>query len=393
VDFIEGFMDYTEHRPSPAIFRKWAAIATLSGATERRVWSLTVQGKQYSNIYVMLVAPPGIGKSQSVGPAKTLLLKSSKFFIAPDRLSTASLIDAFARCSKEILLTPNHLLHYHHLYIIAGEMGSLMSSHDLDFLSFINVLFDNEAAYREEKRHSIKDPIDISNPHTAILIGTQPGFLGAVLPEASWTMGFTSRLIMVYSDEDVDAPIFGDFVDKSDIEKKLVKRLVEMSEWKGEMSWSQDALREVKRWSDEKFEPIPDHPKLRHYAPRRGKVMWIKLSMTSALSRGKDLLVQLEDVERARAWLLEAEETMPQIFRAMTSKSDEQVIDETFTFIMQQFAMTKKPITGESLNFFLKSRSTVDKTDKIVDMLEKSGMVERVGGGMAFIPKMTSLKG
>ena len=103
-------MDYTEHRPSPKLFRQWAAIATISGATERRVWSSTIQGKQYSNIYVMLVAPPGIGKSQSVGPAKSLLLKSNKFFIAPDRISTASLIDAFARASKELLLGQNKLL-------------------------------------------------------------------------------------------------------------------------------------------------------------------------------------------------------------------------------------------------------------------------------------------
>jgi hypothetical protein len=340
----------------------------------------------------MLVAPPGIGKSQSVSPAKGLLLKSGKYFIAPDRLSTASLIDAFARAAKESLLGNNKLLQYHPLYIIAGELGSLMSSHDLDFLSFINVLFDNEAAYREEKRHSIKDPIDIPNPHATILLGTQPGFLGAVLPEASWTMGFTSRLLMVYSEDDVDAPIFGDFVDKSDIEKVLVKRLIEMSEWRGEMSWAQSALHEVKRWADVKFEPIPDHPKLRHYTPRRGKVMWIKLSMTAALSRGKDLIVELEDVERAREWLLEAEETMPGIFRAMTSRNDEQVMDETFTYIMQRFALTKKPISENDIHFFLKSRSTVDKAEKIVEIMEKAGMIERVGGGFEYMPKMTSLR-
>ena len=62
-DFVEQFLKYTEERPSPEIFRKWSAITTLSGALEKRVWTLTKAGPQFANLYTMLVAPPGVGKS------------------------------------------------------------------------------------------------------------------------------------------------------------------------------------------------------------------------------------------------------------------------------------------------------------------------------------------
>ena len=63
MDFVDAFVALTDERPSPELFRKWAAITTLSGALEKRVWCMTKAGPQYANLYTMLVAPPGIGKS------------------------------------------------------------------------------------------------------------------------------------------------------------------------------------------------------------------------------------------------------------------------------------------------------------------------------------------
>ena len=66
MDFVDAFVALTDERPSPEIFRKWAAITTLSGALEKRVWCTTKAGPQFANLYTMLVAPPGIGKSQAI---------------------------------------------------------------------------------------------------------------------------------------------------------------------------------------------------------------------------------------------------------------------------------------------------------------------------------------
>ena len=46
MDFVSKFLEMTEERPTPEIFRKWAAITTLSGALEKRIWTRTKAGPQ-----------------------------------------------------------------------------------------------------------------------------------------------------------------------------------------------------------------------------------------------------------------------------------------------------------------------------------------------------------
>lgn len=61
-NWIEGFMEYTDHLPSPELFRKWSAIAAVAAALERRCWVHTMGSNLYPSMYIVLVAPPGGGE-------------------------------------------------------------------------------------------------------------------------------------------------------------------------------------------------------------------------------------------------------------------------------------------------------------------------------------------
>lgn len=394
MDFIDSFVAFTDERPSPELFRKWAAITTLSGALEKRVWTKTKAGSQFANLYTMLVAPPGVGKSQAINPAEGLLKATRKFAIAPNSVTAASYIDALVNAGKS-QLKPDKTgsLIYHHLFVFAAELGVFINSHDLNFLSIINELFDHKDSYREERRHSLKEPIDIQNPMTTLLIGSQPGFLATLLPDAAWTMGWTSRMLMVYSSAIPDVSLFGEYKNTDHIQRKLVAKLSECAEYYGEMLWDSKAIAEMERWRKDKWAPIPDHPKLANYVPRRGTIFTIKLAMISAMARGEELAIRLQDVERARGWLLEIEELMPQIFRDMIMRSDDQVIEETFQFMFSSYIKTRKSIAGATILRFLSQRAPADKAEKIMSLMEKSGILERQAGTENYIPRARELHG
>jgi len=394
VDFIDSFVAFTDERPSPELFRKWAAITTLSGALEKRVWTKTKAGPQFANLYTMLVAPPGVGKSQAINPAEGLLKATRKFAIAPNSVTAASYIDALVNAGKS-QLKPDKTgsLIYHHLFVFAAELGVFINSHDLNFLSIINELFDHKDSYREERRHSLKEPIDIQNPMTTLLIGSQPGFLATLLPDAAWTMGWTSRMLMVYSSAMPDVALFGEYKNTDHIQRRLVAKLSECAEYYGEMLWDSKAIAEMERWRKDKWAPIPDHPKLANYVPRRGTIFTIKLAMISAMARGEELAIRLQDVERARGWLLEIEELMPQIFRDMIMRSDDQVIEETFQFMFSSYIKTRKSIAGATILRFLSQRAPADKAEKIMSLMEKSGILERQAGTENYIPRARELHG
>lgn len=394
MDFVDTYMEYTEERPSPALFRKWAAITTLGGSLERRIWTLTKAGHQYANLYTMLVGGPGVGKSQAIGPAAKLLKATKKFSVAPNNVSRASFVDALAKVAQSRLKPDKSgTFTYHHLFVFAAELGVFLSEHDLQFLSIINELFDNIDCYREEKRHSLKDPISIPNPLTTLLLGSQPGFLSAILPETAWTMGWTSRMLMVYATKAPKVPIFGKYKDMSHLEDKLISKLTDCADYYGEILWDRPAIRELEHWDECGCLPVPDHPKLANYNPRRSSIFLIKLAMISAMSRGEELAVRLQDVERARGWLLEIEELMPQIFRDMVFRSDDQVIEETFQFAFGVYVKSRVPVPAATILRFLSQRAPADKAKGILNLMQEAGMLQRQAGTDNYIPRARELHG
>ena len=393
MDFVDQFVKFTEERPSPEIFRKWAAITTLSGALEKRVWTMTKAGPQFANLYVMLVAPPGVGKSQAINPAEQLLKSTKKYNIAPNSVTAASFIDALVKAHRTVLLPDNKLLQYHHIFVFAAELGVFLNTHDLNFLSIINELFDHKDSYREERRHSLKDPIDIPKPMTTLLVGSQPGFLATLLPDAAWTMGWTSRMLMVYSSTAPDVPLFGEYKNQDKIMSGLVKKLDEVADYYGEMKWDQSAIAEMERWRKDKWAPIPDHPKLANYLPRRGTIFMVKLAMIAAMSRGETLAIRLQDVERARGWLLEIESLMPCIFRDMIMRSDDQVIEEVFQYSFEIYLKHRTPLASAQILRFLAQRTPAEKAERILSLMEKSGIFERVAGTETYIPRARNMHG
>lgn len=393
MDFVEKYLEFTDERPSPEIFRKWAAITTLSGALEKRVWTRTKAGPQFANLYVMLVAPPGIGKSQAINPVEQLLKATKKFLIAPNSVTSASFIDALARAQRTVLLPNNKFLEYHHIFVFAAELGVFLNAHDLGFLSIINELFDHKESYREERRHSLKEPIDIPKPMTTLLVGSQPGFLATLLPDAAWTMGWTSRLLMVYSNSAPNVPIFGEYEQHEAVQQALVEKLDRAADYYGEMKWDAKAINAIEAWRKDGWKPVPDHPKLANYIPRRGSIFAIKLAMVSAMSRGEALAIRECDVDRARNWLLEIETLMPQIFRDMIMRSDDQVIEETFQYAFSLYIKHKLAISSAILLRFLSQRTPAEKAERILSLMEKSGMLERMAGTDNYVPRARELHG
>lgn len=74
-NFIEQFVHATRHMAAPEIFRRWCALATVSAAMSRRVWTCIEEDlKLFPNLYVMLVSKPGIGKSRPMEVSKALLI-------------------------------------------------------------------------------------------------------------------------------------------------------------------------------------------------------------------------------------------------------------------------------------------------------------------------------
>lgn len=313
--------------------------------------------------------------------------------MAPKSVTRASLVDELSEAQRRIPLnTKEGLIEYSSLCVSAGELGVLIPSHDLDFLSVLNHIYDNPPLHSEKRRtHKINH--QIINPQLNILAGTQPAYLANLLPEEAWGMGFMSRQIMVYSGTPVLVDLFPDLLSGPDLFTQALRAslsldLGQVCELYGKMVWDTEAAEELKRWYKEGMPPVPEHSKLVHYVGRR-ILHVIKLSIIASMSRGNDLKITLLDLSRARDWLLEVEVSMPDIFREMVGKSDAQVLTELNQFMWQMFALKKRePLHESLLVHFLQTRLPSERIDRVLQIAERAGhMAKMAGTTNMYIPR------
>ena len=386
MDFIDGFMEYTEGVTSPKNFLLWTAITSIAGALERRVFTITAGKPAYPNLITWLVGPPGSGKSEAIGVAVELMDLAGGFNLAANNMTKAALIDALQEAERQVFIDEKTMLDYHSLFVPAPELGVLVPAHDLEFLSVINYIWDNPPFYREKRRGMKTETnptgeVDIARPQLTILAGTQPGYLSGLLPDEAWTMGTMSRTIMIYSGEAPPPDLFGDRSKNESLKTKLILEFRRMARLLGTVTWAPEAKSAILNWQRAGLEPVPSHSKLTNYNSRR-LFNTIKLAIISSASRGDDLVITGFDVERALTWLLEAESVMPDVFRAMANKSDKQIIDELYYFCWQQYAKAKKLVSEVAIKYFLMSRVPSDKIPHIIAVSCQTGMLVDRGQGL-----------
>jgi hypothetical protein len=381
-DWIEDFVAFTEPTGSPPAFRLWAGIATIAAVLERRVHTRTTVDKLFPNLYTFLTGAPASGKSNAIKEARKMLANiaggTDGIKLGPDDPTRESFIDSIAASSKrsmngtgDVMVSP--------ITVLCSEYGVFIQKYDEAFLSTLAHIYDNPDNYSAPRRTS--KTTYLMGPTVNLLVGVTPSALSS-LPESAWGAGFTSRVIFIYGiapDNYVDM-----FADKKPIltPDKLVADLEDFfKNLHGEFLWEQDARDAFNYWYNvEKMAPIPMYGRLVHYVGRRS-VHVLKLAMVSAVSAGNGIIVTRDDFLRARRWLLEAEETMPNVFRAMEQKSDAQILSDAHYFFWTQYNSVQRnkrqPLKDSVIYRYFEEKAPSDRIPYLVSMLVKTGRMTR----------------
>lgn len=373
-DFIDCFLDYTEAIPSPYIFRLWSAIAGVAGALERRVWVKAMPQPTYANLYVLLVAAPGVGKGV-IDEITRIWRKVPRLRLAPDSVTSASLLDSLIEADRKVIQDGKLAFEYHSLIVPSEEFGVLVPAHDLEFLSRLNRIFTNPDMLRVRRKY-LREEVQIINPQMTILAGTQPGYLGSLLPEEAWSMGFTQRLLMIHASQGVKTVLFQEDNGREALFTKLAAMMNHLVAQCGQLQWEPKAAESFANWHAAGGPPRPDHPRLAHYVNRRTQFM-LKLMLISSASRTDGPVVTEFDYERALTWLLAAEHVMPDVFREMVQKSDSNVISELVRFAWQIHIKSKnKGVHVARLHAFLAERVPSEKVPHIIALAIRAGHLQ-----------------
>lgn len=374
-DWVEAFYDYTDFLPSPQIFRRWAAISCIAGVLERKVWIRSQGSDLYPNMYTVLVAPPGVGKSVLTTRVEAFWRGVPDQFIASSSITKASLIDDLRDASRTVIRpreTPS-TNQFNSLKILANELGVLLPSYESEFMSALTDIYDG-SPYSERRR--TKDlHFHIDKPQINLLAATTPSHMKDLLPEGAWDQGFLSRTMLIYSGDRVLRPLFEVSSGDTDAYKALQKDIKSIAVLYGEMKFTEEAARAITDWHMRDGPPKPDHPKLHNYVTRR-TLHLLKLCMVACASSSEKLIITLEHYDTALSWLIEAEHFMPDIFKSMASSGDGKIIEECWFFVFQLYSRKKEPVPEAKVFQFLQSRVPSHSVERMVEVMVKAGLLD-----------------
>jgi hypothetical protein len=369
--WIESFVAHTDNLESPTLFRKWAAIFTVAAAMEMKTW-LQTSSPLYPNLYVFIVGHPGVGKNRIIRVAKRYMAELPEFHFAPTSLTGAALVDTLAASKRFIARLPDPPLEYFNTTITAEELTAFMHKYDDEMVGLLSAFYDPDPYAQSRRGKDIK--IKIDRPQVNLISGTTPSNLIGLMPESAWDQGFTSRVIMVNSDERI---IGDDFAFASrDLDKGLVNDIKMIGALSGEFKVTSEYRDAVNNWRALGEPPVVNHPKLLHYKTRR-RVHLYKLSMVSAADRSDVMLLTKDDFNRAMGWLLEAETTMPDIFAAGSTGTDARAIDEIYHFIT--VSDKGEGVPEQRIVNFARARVPMHSILRVIEIMTASGQIQSRG--------------
>ena len=374
--WIDNFVRSTSHLPSPEIMRLWAAISTVAGVMERKVWVRPYGLETYPNLYVILVAPAGVGKTVALTFTERFWRSITDLHVSPTSLTKAALVDSLADARRKVvnLIATPSFLEFNSLLVASGELGVLIPSWDSDFINSLTTIYDGETY--DERRRGGDHRVIIEKPQLNLIGATTPSYLHDVMPQGAWEQGFISRVILVFSADQKVVELFpteNEVAQTFESMRGLTADLAAIQALQGEMQWDDDAKRVMQKWHLDGNPPIPTHAKLASYCTRRS-VHAIKLSMVAAASRSLSMRITLDDVATALRWLIDVETFMPQIFTSFGAGGDETIIADIL-----EFTKRNGPVPEHEMVRFIGQRVKAHQVMGLITiMLKSQRMVQSV---------------
>lgn len=392
-DLLKAYELFTSKSDSPQVFHIWIALGTIAGAAQRKIFMHTMYFDVHTNMYIILVSPPGRAKKGAALRTGKNFLKAvePKVNFATESSSPEGVVKLLAKISN-----PAH----QSMTIYSMEMGTLMSTRPGEMVDFLTDIYDGNPDW--ERQTVAHDRQTITRPWLNIMAGTTPKWLGDKLGLIAMEGGLVARCIFPYSDERLLKNSWPRPTPELDEVGDAIKRdLSHIATLEGEFdfeggldgdafrmydTWYQDETQSTDMWIESKpwrsrF-PKLDDPRTASYYDRK-HIHLLKVAMSISLSYKDELVLTARDLIKAKV-LLDA--TEPGMHKALGAAGKNVLAVETMRVAAQ--IATKGEATYRELliaNYHELGKKNMDivlDELKVMGRIRQDGMTYKWIGGM-----------
>lgn len=326
-NWVKAFMEYASFGEAPLKMLFWTGVSTVCGALRRRVWLDMKYFQWVPNMYIIMVAPPGIvSKSTTANVGMNLLRKVEGIAFGPDVVTWQALVEALSK-STELALdtTTGEYLPMSCVTIASDEFGTFLNPDDREMVDVLVSLWDGKkGSFTKVTKMSGNDVIE--NPWVNIIACTTPAWIAGNFPHYMIGGGFTSRCVFVFADTKRQEIAYPDEVvapDFADQQAALIHDLGIISNLIGEMKISDRGREWGRAWYADHWKNPPIGLNLDQFGGylARKQTLIHKLAMVISAAQSDSLIVNEDDLEFSCASISGLEEDMPKVFQGIGQDS------------------------------------------------------------------------
>lgn len=379
-DWLQAYGEFTAESDSPQIFHMWCGLSAVAGAAQRKIFMEAAYFPVYSNMYVILVAPPGTAKKTSAMRTSKNILREIKPEVnfSTESGSFEGMVKMFQGIKNEV---------HQSLSIYSSELGSLMATNTAGMVDFLTDIYDGNADWsRSTVMHGTQT---IKRPWLNMVAGTTPKWLGEKLGLIALEGGFIARCVLVYSEEEINEHPWPKMTPRlKRLKDALIIDLSRIATLEGEFQFEGGEEGEAFAWYSEWYKdhwealgleksrfPAVKDPRTASYFVRK-PIHLLKVAMLLSLTYKDDLLLNASDLLRAKAFLDYTEPGMRQSLNAVGKNEDSA---DTY-MILSQIKNAGKISYAELLaENYSSLRYGMKSLDQKLEELTRMGFVLREG--------------
>lgn len=371
MDYFKSYFEYAGYGVSepPAIFHRWTSLSIVGTLLGRQLWMPFGHGEIYPNQYLMIMGSPGTRKSTAINIGIKLLKASGYTRFASDRTSKERFLMDLGQLDDEMEIEDLENLTLDEpseTCIAAEEFTDFIGNNNIEFITMLTKLWDNQPEYKHPKIHG--KSLVIHKPTVNILSGNTLQNFTLAFPVEALGNGFLSRAIIINGEatgRKITFPSAPDLLLKAELVNHLkdIKR-----NCRGIVEKSRGANKLFDRIYQEYKEL--DDPRFKHYNTRRFTHI-LKLSIIIAAAYGR-IEIQESDIIRANTVLYYTELKMPKALGEFGKSKHSEVT----TSIMEILYNAHVPPTFQDL--WKKVGKDLNKMSELTELLKNLQLAEKI---------------
>lgn len=309
-NWLSHYAEYTEGTESPPTFHLWVALSTIAGAAQRKIYLDLDYYEVHTNMYVVLVSPPGRSRKSTAlrigkGILKGVTNYGQELYFSTQATSVAALVKQMSA-----IKTKEH----QSLTAFSSELGSLLGTKSSEMTDFLTDIYDCNPDW--DKQTVGRGLEKIERPWLNIVAATTPTWMGDNLSSTATDGGFVRRIVFVFDDTRLLVAFPELSAEQKIIQKALVHDLAHIAGLRGRFRITPEAKQYYTDWYVNPGRLITTEARLTGFLEVE-HIHVLKVAMAISLSYKDELMLETRDIIAAIEMLQELKPGMRRAFSAV----------------------------------------------------------------------------